>query len=166
MVRVLVKTGSNVETRAQQGHTPLHFTTDNGHVETIRVLVENGADALALTDTQNSALHMAADRGHGETARLLVELGCDAYAPSAGGWTPLRWAAAGGHKEIFKILSDNIDVYDDAGKTWEGAGPGKGCAAPGYRDEKREARIEANNNINNNNNKHAYAGIPVIVLHI
>ena len=123
---------------------------------------------------------MAADRGHVETARLLVELGCDAYAPSGDGheWTPLRWAAVRGHKEIFKILSDNTEVPEilvpgeesvftswspphDA-KTWDG----EGCAAPGYRDEKREARIEANNNINNNNNKHAYAGIPVIVLHI
>jgi hypothetical protein len=61
---------------------------------------------------------------------------------------------------MMMMIDDDDDDDDDKPNNWP-----QGCGRP-LRQARRIHinRIHPNNN--NNNNKHAYAGIPVIVLHI
>jgi hypothetical protein len=99
-----LREGANVNTRDEDGLTPLHYAASRGYVEVARLLLENGADVNAKNEHGITPLHVAASEGHAEVVRLLLEHGADANARDEDGLTPLHNAAANGHLDVVKLL--------------------------------------------------------------
>jgi ankyrin repeat protein len=90
-----------------EGSTPLHLASKQGHLETARLLVEHGADARAQTESGETPLHWVSYRGHVELARLLVEHGADVAAQTKSGETPLHGVTYEGHVEVARLLIEH-----------------------------------------------------------
>ncbi|MGC8924180.1 MAG: ankyrin repeat domain-containing protein, partial [Candidatus Micrarchaeia archaeon] len=43
-LKVLIENGADVNAKDNDGWTPAHWATRNGHLEPLKVLIENGAD--------------------------------------------------------------------------------------------------------------------------
>ena len=74
------------------GETPLHLTSQVGHVDVARLLIEHGADAAAQDNDGMTPLHWASEGGHVDVARLLIEHGVDG-AVQRNDATILYWAS-------------------------------------------------------------------------
>lgn len=97
--------GADVNQRGQNGNTPLHFATWEGHVECIRVLLAHGANVDAVnTDGPHTPLHFAATFGRTEIAGLLIEAGANVDARDKHQLTPLHFAAGKDHPEVAALL--------------------------------------------------------------
>ena len=104
-VRRLVKElGADVSITDNDGETPLHAATRNGHGDTVSALL--GAE-VAISDNHGSTpLHAAATNGHAGIARVLVkEFGADVAAVDNFGDTPLHKSARYGHSNTACVLS-------------------------------------------------------------
>ncbi|MBI1791001.1 MAG: ankyrin repeat domain-containing protein [Acidobacteria bacterium] len=88
-VKELLGKGANVNARSPYGVTPVHFASQNGHLEVLRILLENGADPNLRDTFYNFApLARAADKGHVAVVKLLLDKGAtgvDALLNSAVG---------------------------------------------------------------------------------
>ena len=63
----------DVDIRAPDNSTPLHFAGREGHLEVCGLLISNKANARATTKDGNTALHLSALGGHADVCRLLLE---------------------------------------------------------------------------------------------
>lgn len=59
----------------ENGNTPLHIASLNGHAELARMLLEAGAKVDARGKKGSTPLHLAAMDGHFAVARLLLDRG-------------------------------------------------------------------------------------------
>ncbi|KAL5702058.1 hypothetical protein ACHQM5_027324 [Ranunculus cassubicifolius] len=96
----------DVDTRDEDGETPLIHATRQGHVETAKYFISCGANTAARSDLGATALHHAAGTGCIELLQYLLSKGVDVNSPSDSG-TPLIWAAGHGEQEAVKILLDH-----------------------------------------------------------
>ena len=100
--------------------TPLHLTSQTGHVDLTRLLIEHGADMAAQDKDGTTPLHWASERDHMDVARLLVEHGADAAAQDKYGTTPLHRASERGHVDLARLLIEhgaNAAAQDNGGTT-------------------------------------------------
>lgn len=105
-----------VDTKDEDGETPLIHATRQGHIDTAKYLVACGANPDARSEIGATALHHAAGTGNIELLQYLLSKEVDVNSPSDAG-TPLVWAAGHGEQEAVKILlqhnSDPNAVTDD-----------------------------------------------------
>ncbi|MGA8222239.1 MAG: ankyrin repeat domain-containing protein, partial [Candidatus Acidiferrales bacterium] len=98
----------SIDSRSNDGFTPLHFACFFGQPEAARLLVESGAavDAVAANPTQVMPLHSAAAARNLEAARLLLEHGAPGIvnARQQGGWVPIHAAAQNGDRPMVNLL--------------------------------------------------------------
>ena len=71
VVRLLIQHGADLAAQAKDGWTPLHWASEEGHVEVVRLLIEHGADLAAQGEDGSTPLHWASERGHVEVVQLL-----------------------------------------------------------------------------------------------
>ena len=73
---MLITKGANVNAKAKERWTPLHYATGGNDRGIAELLIANGADLNAKNaNDQITPLHWAAWRGHKEVAGLLIEIG-------------------------------------------------------------------------------------------
>jgi ankyrin repeat protein len=65
--------GANVNTRDQDGYTPLHLASSDGNVNVVRVLLDAGAIVDATNIDGYTPLHYASSDGHVNMARVLLD---------------------------------------------------------------------------------------------
>ncbi|CAB1101498.1 unnamed protein product [Ectocarpus sp. CCAP 1310/34] len=105
VVRILLNKGANVSVVAEDGHTALHFSTqDGGHPVVTKMLLKAGADIEAVTSEGETPLHLAANAGCWEVAQVLIEAGACVNSVRSDGETPLYSAARQGHKKATRVL--------------------------------------------------------------
>lgn len=75
------------------GTTPLHFASHEGHLAVVRLLLEAGVAKDVSNAHGATALHLAARRGHLEVVKVLLDFGAQQLAVS----TPLK------HVSLFSI---------------------------------------------------------------
>ncbi|XP_071497451.1 ankyrin repeat domain-containing protein 49-like [Diadema antillarum] len=97
----------------EDGYTPLHRATYNGHKAMVELLLEKGADLYAKTGDGWQPLHCAARWNNPHVASLLLQAGCDVNAMTNGGQTALHLAASNAEaEEVIQmlIMSRYIDI--------------------------------------------------------
>ena len=109
--------GTDVDTKNENGFTPLHIAVSKGYKEVAELLVTNGAD-VNTKDNGSTPLHKAAQFGHKAIVELLINKVADVNAKGELGETPLHSAAADGEKEIVELLivaGADVNVRDKEG---------------------------------------------------
>lgn len=107
---LLLRHGSRVDARAEDGLTPLILAAQHGLTENVRVLIDGGAHLNASESNGWTALHYAATNGELEVAELLIARGADIKAKDKRGRTALQVALDGPregrmvHEELVRLL--------------------------------------------------------------
>ena len=104
--------GADVQARAVDGSTPLHYVIQGGgKVAVIELLLAAGADINAPLDDGSKPLHLAAEYAeHREVVAALVRAGADPNARNADrfNFTPLHYAAQfSRHPDVIEALLDH-----------------------------------------------------------
>ncbi|KAL5457474.1 hypothetical protein EMCRGX_G034740 [Ephydatia muelleri] len=73
MLRKQPKTWSN----SDDGRSPLHIASGNGHLDIVNALIEAGANVNLADKDGMSPLHLASNEGHLDTVKVLIEAGAN-----------------------------------------------------------------------------------------
>ena len=105
-VMLLVKEGADKDMFDDDGLTPLHRASFQGHFDILQYLVEQGAtiDKTTTPPGEWTPLASAAANGQLEVVRYLLEQGADRDKADCDGRTPLHDAAREGHLETAMLL--------------------------------------------------------------
>jgi ankyrin repeat protein len=108
MVRLLIKTGADLEAANKDGTTPLMYTAKRGHTTIVKILIDAGANVNAVDNNGRTLLMHSFDFGeYVEVARLLIAAGADVNAAMPDGWTVLEHAEEQGHAGIVALLKES-----------------------------------------------------------
>jgi ankyrin repeat protein len=102
-----VEAGADVNLRAKNGFTPLHFAAEAGHLDIVQYLLDHGADVNAREPSGFTPLHLASLAGHAAVVQTLLEKGANPNAlagPTRA--PPLIAAVEKGHLDVARILVD------------------------------------------------------------
>lgn len=119
-VRFLLEKGAKVN-RINEAHNrgPIHFATENGHVEVLTVLLDEPTLNPNLEAGQQTALHMAVKKNDLNCAELLLEKGASPNIPNNKGLTALHMAAMKGQRDMVNLILQkskhglDLDNYKD-----------------------------------------------------
>uniref|UniRef100_A0A3B4AP54 KAP NTPase domain-containing protein n=1 Tax=Periophthalmus magnuspinnatus TaxID=409849 RepID=A0A3B4AP54_9GOBI len=94
----------DVDSRSDNGQTPLMVAAEQGNLEIVQELIRRGAN-VNLDDIDSwTSLICAAKEGHIEVVQELLENGANLEHRDMGGWTALMWAAYKGRTEVARLL--------------------------------------------------------------
>ena len=121
VVQVLIDAGADVETKNDEGHSPLIVASLSGELTTMKMLVKAGADVRATDAEGLTCLMFAAYHGHIDTVRYLTGLSdvCLNHQGSRN-YTPLHFAVEGKHADVVQVLIDagaDIETRTDDGRS-------------------------------------------------
>lgn len=118
-IKLLIRSGANIEHRMAGGWTPLLLATRARQNDAVRLLLDERADANATKNTGETALYLAAWRNDVTSSSLLLAKGASTEHRGAGGWTPLLVAVHRQHNDEVQLLlgfGANINAtLDDGG---------------------------------------------------
>lgn len=100
-------------------YTPLHWATQEGHIEIVGVLLDNGADINSHDKEGFTALQKAVGEDYPHIVRYLLNQGADINDCCDGHGTPLHTACAYGRLECANILLSagaDASIKDNEGK--------------------------------------------------
>ena len=110
LVRVLLTHGADVSVRDKDNSTPLHWTSEAGHVKLARTLLQLGEDALhrhsllSFKDSKSNWFLGNIERIHMKVARVLLEHGASVDAEDAFGLAPHGRALGARFFDIEQLL--------------------------------------------------------------
>ncbi len=147
LIKALVeKNPELINSKDQDGRTPLHWACRGKNHEIVVYLLEKGADVNALDKDQVAPLHSLAVRNLTKTADLLINHGADVNILDYEKHTPLHYAAMYNMTNVASLLIKNgakLELMDDYGRT-----PLLLCARERGRPEMTKLLIEAGANVN------------------
>lgn len=117
LMRVLIESGSNVNSRTPTGETPLYTAVMRGYLDLVKMLLKAKANPL-LPRVDPSGytcvpLDVAAQSGHtGVVNELIQQLGIAGCGGESGGVRALSFAAQEHHTDILAILAE-VGVVDN-----------------------------------------------------
>lgn len=124
IVRQLLNRGANINARARNGKTALHFAAissgQDGSAILLEMLLQNGADITAVDRDGATALHYAAGTTCIEAIRLLLTNGANINDQTKYGDTPLIYATRAMNLSAIRLLLDhgaNILICNQDGMT-------------------------------------------------
>ena len=145
-VRVLVKSGTDVNVRSGDGSTPLLWAANNGSVEIARLLIANKAAVDAANDFGITALLQASGVGDSAMVDLLLRSGANPNKAHPEGETPLLAASRSGSVPTVRLLlTRGVDV--NAAEKFQNTTAVMWAAAEGHVDVV-DVLIEAGADIN------------------
>ena len=98
-------------------NTPLHLSSEGGHVNAVKLMLENGVSAIDENMDGFTPIHIAARCGHGEVFEVFANSGMSLKSPSSKiGMTALHIAAYFGEEEIARQLFRYIPVNTKSSK--------------------------------------------------
>ncbi len=104
-MQLFIEAGAAVDTRNDNGLTPLFCAIDRGRSRSADLLMTGGADLTTRGYRNRTLLHMTARAGMAGPARKLLAAGADVNARDARGATPLELAFIGQHAEMVTLLT-------------------------------------------------------------
>lgn len=115
----LIWHGAELDTRARDGATPLHYAAMRGDRDKAKLLIESGAMIDIWDLTGRSPLHTAAIHGHVTVVRYLWGEAKRELRDHSG-WTVLHLAAMSGNESVVQFLVDlkiDTEANDRNGRT-------------------------------------------------
>ena len=112
-VRLLIRSGEEVNAAQGDGMTALHWAAENGNVEMLEMLLSAGANSEAVTRLgRYTPLHLASKMGVESSVISLLNYGASVNPETTtGAITPLHFAAAAGNaKAVRALLEHGADV--------------------------------------------------------
>ncbi len=106
-VKATIDNGADVNTRRNDGMTPLMYSSMGGYLEIVRILITFGANVNAKTIHGVTPLMYSSLGGHLGIVRALIAKGADVNAMTNDGKTVLMLASTGASLDIVKILLGN-----------------------------------------------------------
>jgi len=109
-----------VNSKDDNGWTPLHNAAFQGNKSMVELLLAQKADVNAKTKSSTTPLHFASLRGFKDVVPLLLAAKANIDSVSIDGETPLHMAAQYGDIDVVKLLvghKANINVKDNDGQT-------------------------------------------------
>ena len=104
IVLALISLGVDVDVQDDEGSTPLHVATVEGHLQTAQVLVMAGARIDIKDYNGFTPLYIAARLDNLRIVQMLASHGADINAKDKLGFTPLHAAAFDGNTEVVREL--------------------------------------------------------------
>ncbi|XP_066530233.1 kinase D-interacting substrate of 220 kDa B isoform X1 [Hoplias malabaricus] len=103
-VRAYLDKYQEVDSRSDNGQTPLMVAAEQGSLEIVQELIRRGAN-INLDDVDCwTALISAAKEGHVEVVKELLDNNANVEHRDMGGWTAIMWAAYKGRVEVARLL--------------------------------------------------------------
>jgi ankyrin repeat protein len=110
-VQDLLNKGADVETKNNDGITPLMVAAFNNQLEIMKLLLERDADVNVMANGV-SLLMVCSTMGQTPVVKLLLEWEADANAKDSSGVTSLMAASYEGHFDVVRLLIENrADVH-------------------------------------------------------
>jgi ankyrin repeat protein len=76
-IKSFISNGTDINTRSENGMTPLHWAARFGRQEVVELLITKGADVNAMSKYSGTPLCLAAQDGHKMVAEVLIAKGAD-----------------------------------------------------------------------------------------
>jgi ankyrin len=108
----LLDAGANVNARAVDDTTPLHWAARADSVDTVATLLESGADAVAADRYGVTPLFLAAENGDAALIAALLDAGAPVDSKAPTGETALMTATRTGKIDAIKLLLDRGAAVD------------------------------------------------------
>ena len=118
--QVLIDAGADIETKDEDGRSPLHWSCCSGALDVVKMLVKAGADVRVTCNFGNTCLMFAACYGHTETVRYLLRLKDVDVNHEAEDLSALFCAVLQNHAGVVEVLIDagaDIEVKDEQGRS-------------------------------------------------
>ncbi|XP_067098892.1 kinase D-interacting substrate of 220 kDa B isoform X1 [Osmerus mordax] len=93
-----------VDSRSENGQTPLMVASEQGNIEIVKELIRRGANANLDDVDCWTALISAAKEGHVEVVKELLENHANLEHRDMGGWSALMWGAYKGRVTVTQML--------------------------------------------------------------
>ncbi|RYP75529.1 hypothetical protein DL770_007382 [Monosporascus sp. CRB-9-2] len=120
MVRRLLGTGAHINSKDNNGRTPLYWASRNGYDTVVKQLLKAGADTNAKDFYGRTPLHWASWNGRDTVVKQLLGTGARINSKDNDGRTPLHWASENGHDIVVKQLLEggaDANAKDNDGST-------------------------------------------------
>jgi hypothetical protein len=120
MVKLLLEAGANIESKDNNGQTPLWWAARSSNVAMVKLLLEAGANIESKDTNGQTPLWWAARNSNVAMVKLLLEAGTNIESKDTSGQTPLWWAARNSNVDMVKLLLEagaNIESKDDNSQT-------------------------------------------------
>ncbi|MFC1492720.1 ankyrin repeat domain-containing protein [candidate division KSB1 bacterium] len=119
-VRILLTENPEmINSKNDNGMTPMHLAARNVNKDMIELLISKGADVNTKDNNNVTPLHSLAFRGGIESVKILVENGADINAGMRDLSIPLHGAARGGQLDVVEyLLSRGSDVNAKTNRGW------------------------------------------------
>ena len=119
-VEKLLEDSADVNTKTEEGVTPLMYAAQNGDNDMVKFLIDKGANVNDKPDDGFTALSSSCLFNHLDVSITLIENNADINALNINGATPLMIAAAYGYYIITDMLlfyDANTEIQDSYGNT-------------------------------------------------
>ncbi len=102
---------NNINSRIENGTSPLMHAARHSELEIIRVLLTAGADVNLINDDENNALWFACFSNEVMIVKELIRYGCNINNQNVNGATALIYCASTGKYDIVReLVKANADV--------------------------------------------------------
>ncbi|KAF2845553.1 hypothetical protein T440DRAFT_460188 [Plenodomus tracheiphilus IPT5] len=116
VVKLLVDTSVDVNTKGGFYGNALVAASGSGHEETVNLLLQHGANVNAAGEKCGTALDVATMNGHTAVVDLLLANGAQITSIEGDKWPPLDWPSNAAFISISKLLIDKgLSTLSDAG---------------------------------------------------
>ena len=120
LVKRVLQTGVDINSKGSYGETALHLSSRAGHLAVVQLLVSKGASVDVRDRLGQTPCMLASERGKSKIVDYLLKKGGKANAVDGNGTTALMWACISKDKETIKSLlrhKANINATDKRGRT-------------------------------------------------
>ncbi|KAJ5901486.1 hypothetical protein N7495_002014 [Penicillium taxi] len=118
VVKLLLGTDVNVDSKTRYQRTPLSWASYNGHTKVVKLLLGTDVDVNSKDNYQQTPLSLASKNGHSEVVKLLLGADADVNSEDKYQQTPLSLASEHGHSEVVKLLL-GTDVNVNSGDRYQ-----------------------------------------------
>ena len=118
IVRLLLKSGADVECVDRNGRSPLHLAVLRNHEHVVDELLDSGAPPNCPDKNGDAPIHMAARLGHDNTVSSLLRKEADIDILDRNRRSPLHIATSFGHLSTVEVLlaaGADVDLRDGDG---------------------------------------------------